>query len=119
MAMKRKKAAKKAKPTKTKRTVKKAAARKAPARKAKAAPKKKAKKKSWVTKAVASVSKLVTGKKAKKAPAKREIGEGNYAASKRFRDKEEATRVPTTAPNPPENSHEGPALDGPEGDELR
>src|ERR1700709_2636536 len=119
MAMKRKKAAKKAKPTKTKRTVKKAAARKAPARKAKAAPKKKAKKKSWVTKAVASVSKLVTGKKAKKAPAKREIGEGNYAASKRFRDKEEAFIKANKAKIPAMAKAAETALDGPEGDELR
>ena len=136
MAMKRKKAAKKAakktakkakttKTTKTKRPAKKAparkaAARKAPAKKAKAAPKKTAKKKSWVAKAVASVTKLVTPKKtAKPTPAKGEIGEGNYAASKRFRDKEEAfikankTKIPQLA-----KAAEA-ALDGPEGDELR
>jgi valyl-tRNA synthetase len=120
MAAKRKKAAKKAVKTKgpAKKAARKAAARKAPAKTAKAAPQKNAKK-SWVAKAVASVSKLVTGKKTAKTPAKREIGEGNYAASKRFRDKEEAFIKANKKKIPSLAKAAEAALEGPEGDELR
>jgi hypothetical protein len=116
MAVKRKKAAKKAAKKTRKPAGRKAAARKAPAKKAKPAPKK-AKKKSWVAKAVASVSKLVKGKKAK--PAKREAGEGNYAATKRFRDKEEAFIKANKKTIPKLAKAAEAALDGPEGNELR
>jgi len=88
-----KKAAKKTKKSAAKK-VSKTAAKKSPAKKAKAAPKKKA------------------GKR-------KTIGEGNYAASRRF-DKDEASFVKKNKAAIPAMGKEAEkALDGPEGAELR
>ncbi|HXC57443.1 MAG TPA: hypothetical protein VNU97_19245 [Rhizomicrobium sp.] len=102
----------------------KAAARKTATRKkpaAKAAPKAKARKKSWIARAVSDMGGLLTGRKAKakKQPASGEFGEGNYKASKRFRDREEAFVKTNRKKIPALGKAAEAALEGPEGDDLR
>jgi hypothetical protein len=103
-----------------KKSVKKAAKRPvkaAPRKAASGKPKAKTAKKSLIAKAVSSVAGLFKG--GKKAPAKREIGEGNYKASKRFRDKQEAFVKTNKAKIPALGKAAEEALAGPEGDSLR
>ena len=103
MAAKRKKAKKTAK------------AKRAPARKSKAKKAPKAKK------AARTAVKKTPAKKAKKAPAKKKqlVGEGDYAASKRF-DKDEAGFVKkNNARIAAMGQAAEKALEGPEGDALR
>jgi hypothetical protein len=111
-----------------KKTVKKAKAKKAPARKAnRRAAKAVAKKtKSKKTAVKAKAAKRPAAKKAKvakkkKTPAKRrgEYGEGNYKASKRFRQAEEKFIAGHRSEIPALGKAAEDALDGPEGDALR
>ena len=98
MAARKKTAKKRAKP-----------ARKAPAKKSKAASK------------TASKAAKKPAKKAKKAPARKKqvVGEGDYAASKRFL-KDEASFVKKNKSNIPAMGKAAEkALEGPEGDALR
>ena len=95
------KAIRKAKPAAPKKAARKAAAKKAPARKA--------------VKAKKPVKKAAT----KKKPARREVGEGNYKASKRFRAGEEAFVKKNKAKIPALAKSAEAALEGPEGDSLR
>ena len=116
MAAKKKKKAKKAsKAVKAKKTPAKKSKAKA-AKKAKKAPAKKAKK------AVKAAAKKAPAKKAKKpAPKKKKqvVGEGDYAASRKF-DKDEAAFVARNKAKIPALGQEAEkALDGPEGDALR
>jgi hypothetical protein len=111
-----------AKKTATKRTARKAApakkkAAKRPAPLVKTKAKKKAKKKSFIAKAIGSVGEMFSPRKAKAS--KDEIGEGNYKASKRFRDSEEAFVKKNKTKLPELGKEAEAALDGPEGDELR
>jgi len=127
MAKKKKKAAKKAKTPKraVKKAGRKAAARRTPAKKAPARKAKKAKKKGFIARAVGEMTGLLKRKparkaaKAKKAAPSREFGEGNYKASKRFRDKEEAFIRKNKAKIPALGKAAEDALAGPEGDDLR
>ncbi len=115
-AKKKKKAASKKKAVKA--TKKKAPARKA-AKKTKAkAAKKPAKKAKKVVKAAA---KKAPAKKAKKKSVKRKqiVGEGDYAATRKF-DSDQAAFVAKNKANIPNLGKEAEtALDGPEGDSLR
>ena len=124
MAKKKKKAAKKAKTAKraVKKIVRKAAAKRAPARKAPARKAKKAKKKGFIARAVSEMTGLLKRKpaaKAKKPPADREFGEGNYKASKRFRTEQESFVKKNKAKIPAMGKAAEDALAGPEGDDLR
>jgi hypothetical protein len=116
MAAKKKKKAKKAsRPAKAKR----APAKKSKAKKATKRPAKKAKK--TAKKAVKAAAKKAPAKKAKKAPARKKqaVGEGNYAASRKF-DKDEAAFIAKNKANIPAMGKEAEkALEGPEGDALR
>jgi hypothetical protein len=109
MAAKRKKAKKVAKAKKTK--------KRAPASKSKAkkAPKAKTKK------AVKAAAKRAPAKKAKKAPAKKKqiVGEGDYAASKRFLKDEASFVKKNKAKIPAMGQAAEKALEGPEGNALR
>ncbi len=109
MAAKRKKAKKVAKAKKTK--------KRAPAGKSKAkkAPKAKTKK------AVKAAAKRAPAKKAKKASAKKKqiVGEGDYAASKRFLKDEASFVKKNKAKIPAMGQAAEKALEGPEGDALR
>ena len=116
MAAKKKKKAKKAsKAVKAKKTpAKKSKASKA--KKAKKAPAKKAKK------VVKAAAKKAPAKKAKKAPVKKKkqvVGEGDYAATRKF-DKDQAGFVAKNKAKIPAMGKEAEAaLDGPEGASLR
>jgi hypothetical protein len=63
------------------------------------------------------VTSLLTG--GKKKPVTREFGEGNYKASKRFRDSEEAFVKKNKSKIPGLGKAAEDALDGPEGASLR
>ncbi|HEY4941029.1 MAG TPA: hypothetical protein VII56_06345 [Rhizomicrobium sp.] len=114
MAGRKKKVAPKAART-AKRPVK-AVPRKAKTASAKAKPKAGAKKKSLFAKAVGKVTSLL---RPKKAPPSREFGEGNYKASKRFRDDQEAFVKKNKSKIPALGKAAEDALAGPEGNELR
>jgi hypothetical protein len=110
---------------KSKKASKAKRAKKAPARKAKKTAKKAAKRpakkaKKKAKKSVKAAVKKAPAKKAKKASkARKTIGEGNYAASRRF-DKDEASFVEKNKANIPAMGKEAErALEGPEGDALR
>ncbi len=124
MAKKKKKAAKKAAKTPrraAKKTVRKAAAKRTAAKKAPARKAGKAKKKGFIARAVSEMTGLLKRKptKAKKTPANREFGEGNYKASKRFRDEQESFVKTNKAKIPALGKAAEDALAGPEGDDLR
>lgn len=109
MAAKKRKAVKKPvkKAKRAVKAVRKAVARKAPARKAAAMPKaapKKAKR---------------PAKKAIKKATRREFGEGNYKASKRFREGQETFVTAHKAEIPALGKAAEAALAGPEGESLR
>jgi hypothetical protein len=121
MAAKKKKKAKK--------TAKPAKANKAPAKKSKKVVKKTTKKtkaktktkKAPARKAVNSATRKAPAKKAKKpAPKKKQIvGEGDYAATRKF-DSDQAAFVAKNKANIPAlGKNAEMALDGPEGDSLR
>ncbi len=110
---------------KTKKASKAAKAKKAPARKAKKTAKKAAKRpakkaKKTAKKSVKAAAKKAPAKKAKRTSKPRKaIGEGDYAASRRF-DKDEASFVEKNKANIPAMGREAErALEGPEGDALR
>lgn len=110
---------------KTKKTSKAVKAKKAPARKAKKTAKKAAKRparkaKKTAKKSVKAVARKAPAKKAKKASKPRKaIGEGDYAASRRF-DKDEASFVKKNKASIPAMGKQAElALDGPEGAALR
>jgi len=114
-----------AKKKKTKKASKAVKAKKAPARKAKKTAKKAAKRpakkaKKPAKKSVKASAKKAPAKKAKKASKPRKaIGEGDYAASRRF-DKDEASFVKKNKAAIPAMAKEAEkALDGPEGAALR
>jgi hypothetical protein len=108
MAAKKKKKAKKAsRPAKAKKAPAKKSPKKAKAKKAK--------------KTVKAAAKKAPAKKAKKPAAKKKqaMGEGNYAASRKF-DKDEATFIAKNKANIPSMGKEAEkALEGPEGAALR
>lgn len=111
-AKKKKKKAKKAsKAVKAKKTPAKKSPKKA--KKAKKAPAKKAKK---VAKAAA---KKAPAKKAKRPAKKKTVGEGDYAASRKFDKAEAAFVAKNKAAIPAMGQAAEKALDGPEGDSLR
>jgi len=119
-------AAKKAK--KAKKGARKAArAKKAPARKSRKAAKsrKAGKKKASAKRAAKAAARKSPTKKAKKAarkaPARRKqiVGEGDYAASERFREDETAFVEKNKAKIPAMGQAAEEALEGPEGDALR
>ncbi len=102
---------------KTKTVAKKA--KKVPAKKAAKKVAKKTKKKSpgILAKAIKAVKKAVTPAKKKKA--KQVVGEGDYAATRKF-DADQASFVKRNKAKIPEMGKEAEAaLDGPEGDSLR
>jgi hypothetical protein len=110
---------------KTKKASKPARARKAPARKAKKTAKKAAKRpakkaKKPARKSIKAVAKKAPARKAKKASKPRKtIGEGDYAASRRFL-KDEASFVEKNKASIPAMGREAEkALEGPEGAALR
>lgn len=110
---------------KTKKASKAAKAKKAPARKAKKTAKKAAKRpakkaKKTAKKSVKAAAKKAPARKAKRTSKPRKaIGEGDYAASRRF-DKDEASFVEKNKANIPAMGKEAErALEGPEGDALR
>ena len=120
-AKKKAKAKKKAAPAKKKKT--KAAAKKAVKRPAKTAAKKKtkkAKKKSpgLLARAVKAVKKAVAPAKKKKAK-KQVVGEGDYAATRKFDADQAGFVARNKAKIPAMGKAAEAALDGPEGDELR
>ena len=127
MAKKKKKAAKKAKASKRamKKTVRKAVAKRPAAKKAPARKAKKTKKKGFIARAVSEMTGLLKRKPARKAamakktPASREFGEGNYKASKRFRTEQETFVKKNKAKIPALGKAAKDALAGPEGDDLR
>ena len=91
-----------------------------PVRKARRAAPKKATRKTAARKAPArKTAKAKPVKKAKRKPARRTIGEGNYQASKRFRAGEEAFVKKNKAKIPALAKAAEAALEGPEGDSLR
>lgn len=121
MAAKKKKKAKKA--------ARPAKAKKAPAKKSKKVVKKAAKKtkakktkRAPAKKAVKAAARKAPAKKAKKkAPAKKKqiVGEGDYAATRKF-DSDQADFVAKNKANIPAMGKDAEkALDGPEGDSLR
>ena len=115
-AKKKKKAASKKKAVKA--TKKKAPARKA-AKKTKAKTAKKPAKKA--KKVVKAAAKKAPAKKAKKKSVKKKqiVGEGDYAATRKF-DSDQAAFVAKNKANIPNLGKEAEtALDGPEGDSLR
>ena len=124
MAAKKKAKAKKKAPAK-KAKAKKAVAKKITvARKVKKAPAKKAKKKAkkaapgMLARAIKAVKKAVTPAKKKKSK-KQVVGEGNYAASRKF-DADQAGFVKKNKAKIPDLGKAAEAaLDGPEGDSLR
>jgi hypothetical protein len=117
-AKKKKKTAKKsAKAVKAKRTP----AKKTKAKKTAKRPAKKAAKKASKKKVVKAAAKKAPAKKAAKKPAKKKqiVGEGDYAATRKF-DKDQASFVEKNKAAIPALGKEAEAaLDGPEGDELR
>jgi hypothetical protein len=119
MAAKKKKKAKKAKAVKAKKSpAKKSKAKKAAKRPAKKAPKKA---KKPAKKAVKAAARKAPAKKAKKAPAKKKqiVGEGDYAATRKF-DKAQANFVERNKASIPAMGEAAEkALEGPEGDGLR
>jgi hypothetical protein len=121
MAVRKKKAVKKAKAAKTSRKrVAAKPARKVVAKKAQKKTKAKAKKKTVVK---AKAARRPVAKKAKKkAPVRSsrgEYGEGNYKASKRFRQSEEAFIAANRAKIPGMGKAAEVAMEGPEGKDLR
>ncbi len=119
-----KKKAKKAvkKKATAKKAVKKKTAKKSSAKKAKPvakkAPSKKAVKKKAVKKTVKAAARKAPAKK-KAAPKKQIVGEGDYAATRKF-DADQANFVKRNKAKIPELGKEAEAaLDGPEGDALR
>ena len=114
----------KKKKKKAKKAAKPAKAKKAPAKKSKKAakrPAKKAAKKASPKKVVKAVAKKAPAKKtAKKAPSKKQtVGEGDYAATRKF-DNDQAGFVAKNKANIPAMGKEAEqALEGPEGDGLR
>jgi hypothetical protein len=114
-AKKKKKAASKKKAVKAK--------KKAPARKAakKSTRKTKKTKKATAKKAVKAAARKAPAKKAKKKTVKKKqiVGEGDYAATRKF-DSDQATFVAKNKANIPAMGKDAEkALDGPEGDSLR
>ena len=116
MAVRKKKTVKKAKTKKATKRVAKKAAKKTVAKKAK----KKVVKAKAAKRPAAKKAKVVKKAK-KKAAAKRrgEYGEGNYKASKRFRQAEEKFIAGHRSEIPGLGKAAEDALDGPEGAELR
>ena len=115
-----------ARKTKAKKSARKTVAKKAkkaPAKKVKKAPAKKAKKKTKKTapgvlaRAIKAVKKAITPAKPKKK--KQVVGEGNYAASRKF-DADQAGFVKKNKARIPDLGKAAEAaLEGPEGDSLR
>jgi hypothetical protein len=108
---------------KPKKAAKAARAKKAPARKSrKAAKTRKARKtKAPAKKAVKAAARKTAAKKVRKAPAKRKpiVGEGDYAASERFRKDETGFVKKNRAKIAGLGQAAEKALEGPEGDALR
>jgi DNA-binding protein HU-beta len=124
-ARKKAKKSKKAPAKKAKKRVAKVARKAAPKRTAKAAakkaPKKAAAKKTPARKAPAKTTgakKTAVKKAPAKASAKKEYGEGNYKASKRFRESEEAFVKAHKSEIPAMGKAAEAALEGPEGKDL-
>lgn len=118
-------AKKKKKTASKKKAVKATKKKKAPARKAAKKSKTKAKKpvkKAKAKKVVKAVAKKATAKKPrKKVPARKKqiVGEGDYAATRKF-DSDQASFVERNKANIPAMGKDAEkALDGPEGDSLR
>ena len=123
MAAKKKAKAKKKAPAKKAKAKKAVAKKKTVAKKVKKAPAKKAKKKAkkaapgMLARAIKAVKKAVTPAKPKKK--KQVVGEGNYAASRKF-DADQASFVKRNKAKIPALGKEAEkALEGPEGDSLR
>ena len=111
--------AKKAKKkVKAKKPAKAAKAKKTPAKKSKPAAKSKKPKKP-VKKTVKPAAKKAPAKKAKKAAKKQTVGEGDYAASRRFLKDQSGFVEKNKAKIPAMGKAAEKALDGPEGDSLR
>ena len=124
MAAKKKAKAKKKAPAKKAKAKKAVAKKKTVAKKVKKAPAKKAKKKAkkaapgMLARAIKAVKKAVTPAKKKKSK-KQVVGEGNYAASRKF-DADQASFVKRNKAKIPALGKEAEkALEGPEGDSLR
>jgi hypothetical protein len=116
MAAKKKR---KAGPAKKKKTVKAKKAAKEASKKAAKKPKRAVAKKATKAAAKKSPAKKAKAAPKKKAGKRKTIGEGNYAASRRF-DKDEASFVKKNKAAIPAMGKEAEkALDGPEGAELR
>jgi hypothetical protein len=124
MAAKKKKKAKKAKAVKAKKSpAKKSPAQKSKAKKAAKRPAKQAAKKAGkpTKKAVKAAAKKAPAKKTRKASAKKKqiVGEGDYAATRKF-DKAQANFVERNKASIPAMGEAAEkALEGPEGDSLR
>jgi hypothetical protein len=114
-AKKKKKTKKAAKPAKAK-----TAKKKAPAKKSKKTAKTSAKKaKKPARKVVKAAAKKAPAKKAPAKKKKQTVGEGDYAATRKF-DKDQASFVAKNKANIPAMGKEAEkALDGPQGDMLR
>ena len=111
--------AKKAKKkVKAKKPAKAAKAKKTPAKKSKPAAKSKKPKKP-VKKTVKPAAKKAPAKKAKKAAKKQTVGEGDYAASRRFLKDQSGFVEKNKAKIPAMGKAAEAALDGPEGAALR
>ena len=111
--------AKKAKKkVKAKKPAKAAKAKKTPAKKSKPAAKSKKSKKP-VKKTVKPAAKNAPAKKAKKAAKKQTVGEGDYAASRRFLKDQSGFVEKNKAKIPAMGKAAEAALDGPEGAALR
>ena len=122
-AKKKKKSVKAKKKAPAKKAVKKTAAKKATKKSAKKTTAKKSPAKKKTVKAAAKKAparKAPAKKTAKKATKKKQIvGEGDYAATRKF-DKDQASFVEKNKANIPALAKEAEkALDGPEGDSLR
>ena len=106
------------KKVKAKKPAKAAKAKKTPAKKSKPAAKSKKSKKP-VKKTVKPAAKKAPAKKAKKAAKKQTVGEGDYAASRRFLKDQSGFVEKNKAKIPAMGKAAEAALDGPEGAALR
>jgi hypothetical protein len=104
------------KKVKAKKASKAAKAKKAPAKKSKKAAKKT---KKTARKAVKAAAKKAPARKAKKAAKKQTVGEGDYAASRRFLKDQSGFVAKNKAKIPAMGKAAEAALDGPEGAALR
>ena len=107
------------KKVKAKKSAKAAKAKKAPAKKSKPAAKAKKKPKKTARKTVKAAAKKVPAKTTKKAAKQQTVGEGDYAASRRFLKDQSGFVAKNKAKIPAMGKAAEAALDGPEGAALR